>query len=425
MITSEPVRVAPTPPEPDPFLEHPVARWLLSRQGQLQSLDRRRPWLLDTVLALLVLLFTLGQVITGGGEHRDTALEPRVIAIRLAAAVLLLVPLWWRRRAPVAAFAAVAVILLAQWAAGIWVATGVVVLIMLHGVAARCSMRTLAVVAGVTTAQLTFAIYVLAPVGEHRLAALLLMLGTSSAGIAAGLAGRTFRAYRDAQDGWTAWLEAQRDQQAQLAAAAERARVAREMHDLVGHHLAIVIGLAQGSAQLAINRQESTAEPLGLIAETGRTALDDLRRVVGVLRDDTQNPELTPQPGMADMERMLAGVRAAGLTVTYRTAGDLHGLAPGLQLAVFRIVQEALTNTLKHAGPHAIAEVTVTADQNQVRVRASDNGRTTTRRSSSPAGGHGIVGIRERAALYGGSVIAGPGSGGWTVEVVMNQGSQL
>lgn len=391
-----------TPPAPDPILEHPVGRWLLDRRDHVRGLERRRPWLLDTVAAVLILLFSLPDVLTGGG------------GIAVAAAFLLLVPLYWRRRAPFAAFAAVAVILLVQWLAGIWISTGIVLLVVLYGVAARSSMRVLAWAAAITTAEFTFGILVLAPLREHRLATLLLVLGTCSAGVAVGLAARTSRAYLTA-------LETGRERRARLAVAAERARVAREMHDIVGHHVSIMIGLADGGATMAANRHEKAAEPLRLIAETGRQALDDLRRVLGVLRDDDADAQLSPQPGLADVERLLEGVRTAGLTVSYRTTGDLHGLGQGMQLAVFRIVQEALTNTLKHAGPGATASVTVAAAQGEVRVRVADSGPAIRSGGPSPHGGNGIVGIRERASLYGGVVTAGPDGGGWLVDVVMTE----
>ncbi|MCW2141734.1 Histidine kinase [Actinoplanes cyaneus] len=239
----------------------------------------------------------------------------------------------------------------------------------------------------------------------------------------AGLATRTRTAYLSALADRAAWLETERDQRARLAAAAERARVAREMHDLVGHHVSIIIGLADGGATLAGNRGETTAEPLRLIAATGRQALDDLRRVLGVLREETGDPQLSPQPGIADLERLLPSLRAAGLSVSYRTTGELHRLWPGLQLTVYRIVQESLTNTLKHAGAGAVATVTITAGQDAISVRVTDSGPADDTVARGPAGtGHGIVGIRERAGLYGGTVTAGPdGRGGWTIDVTLDE----
>jgi signal transduction histidine kinase len=415
------------PPEPDPFLEHPLPRWLLDRRLRLRHLDERRPSLADTAAVAAVLLFSLPQLL-GGGPHRSDLAGTHPPLVVAGCAALLLLPLWWRRRAPMVTFAAVLVVVLGEWSAGVWLSTDVALLVALYGVAARRSMRALAWAAGCTAGAVSFSVFAWRPGAEHRVAVLLLILGTCSAGVAAGLAVRTLRAYLTALADRTAWLETERDQRARLAAAAERARVAREMHDLVGHHVSVMVGLADGGAALATSRGERAAEPLRLIGETGRQALDDLRRVLGVLRDESDDPQLRPQPGIADLDRLLPSVRAAGVTVIYHTEGELHRLGPGRQLAVYRIVQEALTNTLRHAGAGASAEVTVAAGTGEVRVRVTDTGPAGPMPFDSvpfdpagPSGSHGLVGIRERAGLYGGTVTAGPGPGGhgWVVDVVM------
>jgi signal transduction histidine kinase len=398
---------------PDPFLEHPLPRWLLDRVRRVKRLDRRRPWLGDAAGVLGVFLFSLPQLSSHGPHHSDLYGTHPAWAVASCAA-LLLVPLWWRRRAPLAAFAAVLVIVIAEQSFGVWLSTDVALLVMLNSVAVRCSMRALAWAAGSTAVALCFSIFVGRPATEHRTAILLLILGTCSGGIAAGLALRILRVHMIG-------LSDRADQQASLAAAAERARVAREMHDLVGHHVSVIVGLADGGARLAASRSEQAAEPLRLIGETGRQALDDLRRVLGVLRDNADDPELSPQPGIADLDRLLPSVRAAGLSVTYRSSGDLALLGPGRQLAVYRIVQEALTNTLKHAGAGVSASVTVAAGPGAVSVRVADSGRGSPVSAGAPSPGNGLVGMRERAALYGGKVTAGPGPDGhgWVVDVVM------
>lgn len=399
----------------DPFLEHPLPRWLLDRGRRLRRLDRRRPWVTDLAAVGGVALFSLPQLSSHGPHHNDlNGTHPAWVVVCCAA--LLLVPLWWRRRAPLAAFVAVLVIVITEQASGVWLSTDIALLVMLNSVAVRCSMRALAWAAGSTAAALCFSIFVGRPASEHRVAILLLILGTCSGGIAAGLAMRMLRVHMTGLGS--------------LAAAAERARVAREMHDLVGHHVSVIVGLADGGAMLASSRSEQAAEPLRLIAETGRQALDDLRRVLGVLRDngphedalraDAGGPELSPQPGIADLDRLLPRVRAAGLPVTYRSTGDIVHLGPGRQLAVYRIVQEALTNTLRHAGSGASASVSVDAEPGHLSVRVADTGSGYPP-SSPPSTGNGLVGIRERAALYGGEVHAGPGPDGhgWVVDVVM------
>jgi signal transduction histidine kinase len=192
---------------------------------------------------------------------------------------------------------------------------------------------------------------------------------------------------------------------------------------------------------LATRDNEHSAPAPRTLGDTGRQAMDELRRVLGALRDDQddEGARLTPQPAIGDLDTLLARVRAAGLPVTYRTAGDLAGLSSGLQLTVYRIVQESLTNTLKHAGTAATCEVSVLAEAGAVTVRVVDTGTGTGTPADAPVsarladeadkaaqagaavegGGHGLVGIRQRAALYNGSVTIGPrpDQPGWIVDV--------
>jgi len=222
----------------------------------------------------------------------------------------------------------------------------------------------------------------------------------------------------------SAWLEerarraeAERDTKAQLAAIAERSRITREMHDIIAHNLAVIIGLADGGRYAAARSPERSSQALDAIASTGREALSELRRLLGVLaEDDDRAADLAPQPGLADLEALLDRVRAAGLPLTCVMQGDPAGLSEGQQLTVYRIVQEALTNTLKHAGPAATAEVMLRYAGGTVDVQVTDTGRGTA--ASPPEGaGRGLPGMRERAAVYDGTLQAGPASaaGGWRV----------
>ena len=236
---------------------------------------------------------------------------------------------------------------------------------------------------------------------------------------ALGLAGKLVNAYIEALQEHAVRLESERDQRAQLAAATERARVAREMHDILGHTLAVIVGLAGGAAGLAETKPKRGAETLRIIAESGRGALAELRRLLAVIHDDEPgDTPLAPQPGLADLGALMDRVRAAGPAATLHLKGELTGLAQGLQLAVYRIVQEALTNTLKHAAPNTTVEVTVAADPEAVHVTVEDTGPHHS--SGADDQGKGLVGMRERAALYGGQVAAGPNSrGGWTVRALL------
>jgi signal transduction histidine kinase len=209
-----------------------------------------------------------------------------------------------------------------------------------------------------------------------------------------------------------------------LAAAAERARIAREMHDFVGHNLSVIVTLADAGAFAADTAPARGTEALRLISDTGRQALGELRRTLGVLRDPSAVADLSPQPGIADIDQLCVRARAAGPAIAYRAHGDVADLDRGLQLTIYRIVQEALTNSLKHAGRGSRVEVTVTATDRRSSVQIRDSGpRTGTRPVETPGEiGHGLAGIEERVALYGGDVVAGPTpTGGWLVRADFGQ----
>ncbi|WP_427924692.1 sensor histidine kinase [Streptomyces sp. cg40] len=236
---------------------------------------------------------------------------------------------------------------------------------------------------------------------------------------ALGLAGKLVNAYIEALKEHAVRLEVERDQRARLAAAGERARVAREMHDILGHTLAVIVGLAGGAAGLAESKPKRGADTLRIIAESGRGALAELRRLLAVIHEDEpDDTPFAPQPGLSDLGPLMERVRAAGPAATLRLKGELTGLPQGLQLAVYRIVQEALTNTLKHAAPDTTVEVTVAAGPEAVHVTVEDAGPHPT--PTTDEQGKGLVGMRERASLYGGQVAAGPNSlGGWTVRALL------
>lgn len=205
-------------------------------------------------------------------------------------------------------------------------------------------------------------------------------------------------------------LEVERDQRARLAVQVERARIAREMHDVVAHSLAVMIAQADGGRYAATGSPQAQAV-LTTIGETGRQALSEMRRLLAVLREDARPGEagLGPQPGISDVPLLVARVRDGGLRVTLTQEGD-DVLEPGMGLVVYRIVQEGLTNVIKHAGPAATARVLLRRAGPTLEVSVVDDGRGAG--ATAPGGGHGLVGMRERAAAYGGTVEAGPVAGG-------------
>jgi signal transduction histidine kinase len=194
--------------------------------------------------------------------------------------------------------------------------------------------------------------------------------------------------------------------QAEQATAAERARIARELHDIVAHHLSVIV--LQAAAAQKPGRPAGPA--LKKIEHSGRQALTETRRMLGVLRDPGEETGLAPQPGISELDTLAGTVRAAGLPVNLVISGDPAAVPAAVDVSVFRIVQEALTNVLKHAGP-ARADVTIGCADEAVTIEITDNG-TGESGNQALAGGHGLAGMRERAAVFGGELAAGPRPGG-------------
>ncbi|MET8830419.1 sensor histidine kinase [Streptomyces sp. NPDC004610] len=407
-----------------------VAR--LSRGGRrLRRADREHPWVLDTaVVALVFLAFCLPDLLHGpvGNGDGPRRLRPVFVPLPVVATLLLqaglVLPLLWRRRRPLYAFAAITAVFVLQWSLGAVLRADVALFIALYSLALHGPLRQLPwACAAMAGAMVLAAVRVSAAVSVWD--TLFFLLSTATAALALGLMIRTRRAQLAGLRERAAQLEIERDQRSRLATATERTRVAREMHDVVGHNLAVIITLADAGAYATDIDPERGKETLRLIGDTGRQALGELRRVLGVLRETTNGPPgaapLSPQPGVTDIGALCATVRAAGLEVVYRTSGEVDTLDGGVQLTVYRLVQEALTNVLKHADSGTRVRLAVHAeDGRRLTVRVEDTGPAA--RPGSPGEeGHGLVGMRERAALYGGTVTAGPtDQGGWRVDAVLD-----
>ncbi len=207
---------------------------------------------------------------------------------------------------------------------------------------------------------------------------------------------------------------------AEQAAAAEQARIARELHDIVAHHLSVIVLQAAGAR--ASGRSAGTV--LEKIENSGRQALAETRRLLGVLRDTGEETGLAPQPGISELDALADTVRAAGLPVNLVIDGDPAALPAAVDVSVYRIVQEALTNILKHAGP-ARADVTIGCADEAVTIEITDDG-TREPGNQPPAGGHGLAGMRERVTIFGGDLRAGPRpGGGFTVHARLPLGDPL
>lgn len=389
---------------------------VLSKLARWRRADRAHSW----VRHWGVPVFCAGLGVSSLTNPYNTAPVP----LQLVLLVAFCVPLLWRERHPMLVYVVTTAVAVATLPLGVLTGAEAARVVALFNVGRYCTPRQLAIAIGVATAQLAawavvfwqgrqleFATRpeVVSPMAVAGLMAFALL----------GLLTRLAHAYVVA-------LRKERDRQAHLAVAQERARVSREMHDILGHTLAVIVGLADGAAALAATKPERGAQTLRIIGDSGRQALAELRRLLSVISEDDGRPHdapLAPQPGLADLDALLERVRAAGPTVILDSQGDLTGMTPGLQLSIYRIVQEALTNTVKYAASDTTVHLRITAGPDAVHVTVDDTGPSRARRAEHrprTGGGRGLVGMRERAALYDGEVTAGPNDrGGWTVQALL------
>ncbi|MFG1702969.1 sensor histidine kinase [Nonomuraea sp. M3C6] len=316
----------------------------------------------------------------------------------------LILPLAWRDR-PLTSFSIIALISFGQWAAGVNpLPANLAVLVALWAVTYQCSFRW-ALAAGLVAEVGVF----LALVNWDRPTFGMFFSGSIFVVTVwlTGLYANTRRRYLESLEERAERAERERDQQARMAAAAERARIARELHDVVAHNVSVMVVQADGAGFALDSDPEQARLAVRNISKTGRAALAEMRRLVGVLReDDAASTDYTPQPGLGQLEEL---VRGSAVPARLRVGGVPGELPEGQQLAVYRIVQEALTNALKHGGPGVHATVEIDYGSELV-VRVTDDGRGAAAPRSP--GGHGLIGMRERVGMYGGAVSAGPRQGG-------------
>jgi signal transduction histidine kinase len=350
------------------------------------------------------------------------------MVVQLAAVVSLHLALAARRRAPAVSFGVVSVALaVSELTPGLsaqqpFLASAVAFPVALYSYCAYGGPRAprLGAAVGVAGAVLiTGRELVERPAGERgeadTLLGALLLLGFLLAVVAAAWSFGLFRTVRSVYlatlEERARLAETEREERARRAAREERDRIAREMHDVVAHSLSVIVSQAQGGAYLA--KGEPAGRVLDTIADTGREALADMRGLLGVLRADAPDagpdPGEPPQPGLADLPELVARVRASGLPVELTQDGTPERPSAAAELAVYRLVQESLTNVLKHAGPDATARVRLTWAGKELVVSVTDDGYGLT---PGRGGGQGLVGMRERVAVLGGSTSAGPGTGG-------------
>ncbi|MBY8883612.1 sensor histidine kinase [Streptomyces sp. PTM05] len=371
------------------------------------------PLLADALLTVLLLLATTAPARWYFGHH------PVLLAFQAA----IMVPLAWRRKGPWVVFGVVAAVAFGQWLYGMIIPGDVALLVALYTVAAHCDRTRTWIAAGVLESGIVLASMRFAPPGHAGVKAFVALSGMAVAAGVIGMNLRTRRAYLAALEDRAARLERERDQRAQLAVAGERARIAREMHDIVTHSLSVMVALADG-AKFAVPRSPDKAvTAMDQVSDTGRQALTDMRRFLGKLRPDEPDAVRHPQPGIAQLDALAAQVRAAGLPVRLTVEGGTRNASAAAQLTVYRLVQEALTNTLKHASPGARATVRVSCRDDRIGIEVRDDGRPVT---VGGEGGHGIAGMRDRVAAYGAVVEAGPlPHGGWRVATCLSLGEPV
>jgi signal transduction histidine kinase len=382
----------------------------MSAWSRAIAFDRARPYVADAAGAACLGAVTLPWT----AAHTSGSL---VVWVCHAA---LVVPLAWRRRAPVAAFLALAAIAFVQWWVTVPLMTDVSLLGALFTIALERDRRTTLAATGVLEVGVVMASlrWQLADSWEASLVGL---SGLVAVALLAGAVLRARRAYLSALIERAARLEVERDQQSQIGAAAERARIAREMHDVIAHSLAVMVTMADGALAKLRRDPERAAEAVQAISDIGRQALGDTRRLVGVLRDErSTGAELAPQPGLADLETLMEQLRATGLDASLEREGWPFEIVPGAALMVYRLVQEAGTNTLKHAPSARTFKARLAFDYPRLVVEAVDDGPdASVAWASGP--GHGIAGMRERVALYGGVFQSGARpEGGWFVRATLN-----
>ncbi len=377
--------------------------------GRGRRLMRTHPLVTDTLLAAVLLaLCSVWLAGSGFGSYRTVIVQTALIGA-----------LTVRRLYPSAVFLVVSAIAFAQWLLGFPLLGDLALLVALYTVAAHESRIRALLATGLLEAGAVMAAVKWKPAGTAP-RSLLFLSAMVVAALFAGLTVASGSRYLAWMDERAHRLETERDQQAVIATAAERTRIARELHDIVSHSLSVVITLADAAAVVGRADPARGVEAMTETSEVARRALTDMRAMLGVLRTDEPAPGLAPQPGIDDLGALVERIRATGLTVDLAVEGTPFPLGAAAELTAYRIVQEALTNTLRHAVARH-ATVAITYDQPRVRVRVTDDG---TAKAPDAHRGHGIDGMRERAALHGGTLWAGPDPGsaeGWLVEAILGQ----
>ena len=368
-----------------------------------------RSWAFDIGCAIVAGAASLAHFSFGQTAHpAHLSVAASLIVAVLTAGALPLRRVW---PGPVFLWTLVAAAVLAQWPAH-GTLFPVALAIALYTVAA--TMRRAEALAAAALAAGVVVLVVAQDGTRHWALAITDAVGFAGAVLLVGLYVGTRRAYLAELRDRAQRLERERDASSALAAAEERARIAREMHDSVAHHLTVIVALSDGALRAVTRSPDEACDAIRDVSGTARQALAETRRLLGVLRGGFGQESRQPLPSLADLDDLVARVRAAGLPVRYERTGAAADLPTGVQLAVFRLVQEALTNTMKHAGPRASAAVRLQVSPGEVRVDVEDDGTGGT--AEPGAAGGGLTGMRERIKAFGGELDCGPRDPrGWRV----------
>jgi len=396
---------------------------------------RRHRFAVDLVLMVVLWLTVAPFSLMTPGATADSLPH---IAGGILFTTALVIPLAWRRTRTVMAGAIIAVVAIVQWALDVPpMPSDVAVLLIVYALAAfgprwaSLGGLVLALIGAVMLVTRYFYNLAAASLAELPYGAVLILVVWVFVLFSwtAGDLTRTKRLREQALEDRAHRMEIEAQHERELAASDERAHIAREMHDIVAHSLSVIITQADGARYAAVANPGIAPATLATIAETGRSSLQEMRRLLGVLRGDA-DASTRPLPGLMDLDELLLGIRAAGLPVAYHVTGEARRMLPaGAELTAYRVVQEGLTNVMKHAGPQVVATVTLNWTARGLEVSVGDDGRGASASygdtgpipvydvGASPApdlagGGNGLRGMAERVKLYDGTLAAGPLPGG-------------
>jgi signal transduction histidine kinase len=396
----------------DQVQQSPAAARLTEMRHRMR---RMNPWVIDALLATFFVVLCVAAHLTvsdSGTHYHDTSAWSLFLTLGAT------VPYYFRRHAPLAVLlvSAVFVVLLTvgDYQTG---AAPTVLLVGTYTVAAYCNRRQrLNGAAGIAVGLGIVAVW-----GPLDGASLVFNYVLFAAAYFLGATVRNRRLYTQQLEARAAELERERDERAKRAVSEERLRIAQDLHDVVAHSMGVIAVQAGVGAHVIDKDPAEAKKSLEAISLTSRTTLAEIRRMLGVLRDDAR-AEYAPAPGLGDLERLVQQICDAGVDTHVTWQGTRADVPHGVDLTAYRIVQESLTNVLKHGGPDVHVDVTVRYEPEALAVEVVDDGRGVNGRANG--GGHGLLGMRERVGVYGGSFEAGPSTrGGFRVAVRLPYGA--